>query len=434
MDEPPTKRQRTTATEVPPAHVDDALPQLGFQLTRLKDAPAAHNTYAVGLADLLGGDFRRVLLTNYMYDLAWLFSECPRLADVPVVLVHGERDREAMQRECRGFTNVTAVAPRLPIAYGTHHTKMMVVLYATKVRVAIFTANFIPIDWNNKTQGVWFQDFELATIGEDDDDDDQGDARCTSSVVDFKRDLVDYLSTLGAPVVAFCKELDRFDFSTATVALSHVRFSSLGSLDEKWLFGEFAESLMPRPNPSSATMPIKSLHIRNSIEGWNAGRAVPCPLKNMKPFLHKYLRKWTPPAVLHRQNAMPHIKTYARFDPSQTGAVDWALLSSSNLSKAAWGALQKNGSQLMIRSYELGVLFLPQLCPDSPTQYRIVGSADNTPPASSSTNPSSCEQTVYLPLPYGFPIKTYDPTRDEPWVWDLVREDPDVYGHCYIPR
>jgi hypothetical protein len=33
---------------------------------------------------------------------------------------------------------------------------------------------------------------------------------------------------------------------------------------------------------------------------------------------------------------------------------------SANLSKAAWGATEKNGSQLMIRSYELGVLFLPQ--------------------------------------------------------------------------
>ncbi|KAJ8792137.1 hypothetical protein J1605_019988 [Eschrichtius robustus] len=32
---------------------------------------------------------------------------------------------------------------------------------------------------------------------------------------------------------------------------------------------------------------------------------------------------------------------------------------SANLSKAAWGALEKNGAQLMIRSYELGVLFLP---------------------------------------------------------------------------
>lgn len=35
------------------------------------------------------------------------------------------------------------------------------------------------------------------------------------------------------------------------------------------------------------------------------------------------------------------------------------LRSSANLSKAAWGALEKNNTQMMIRSYELGVLFVP---------------------------------------------------------------------------
>lgn len=42
-----------------------------------------------------------------------------------------------------------------------------------------------------------------------------------------------------------------------------------------------------------------------------------------------------------------------------TSLICFICLHSANLSKAAWGALEKNGSQLMIRSYELGVLFLP---------------------------------------------------------------------------
>jgi hypothetical protein len=36
----------------------------------------------------------------------------------------------------------------------------------------------------------------------------------------------------------------------------------------------------------------------------------------------------------------------------------WFCLTSSNLSKAAWGALQKNNSQLMIRSYEVCCFFV----------------------------------------------------------------------------
>ncbi|KAG6576583.1 Tyrosyl-DNA phosphodiesterase 1 [Phytophthora cinnamomi] len=456
--------------------------ECAFHLTRLKNAPEAHNVHAKSLSDLLEGEFSRCLLTNYMYDLPWLFAECPRLRDVPVLLVHGERDRHGMTKECREYANVTPVAPPLPIAYGTHHTKMLVALYPEKVRVAIFTANFLSNDWDTKTQGVWFQDFGLKVLENSDDEETEAVAN-SARVNDFEADLVHYLSSLGTPVKLFCGELKRFDFSTAHVALvpsvpgvhkgkdmekyGHLRvrkllkmyqvpptdnplicqFSSLGSLDEKWLFGEFAESFLPgKKNISPTSMPVQALHIiwpsvedvRNSLEGWNSGRSIPCPLKNMKPFLHKYLRKWTPPTELHRQNAMPHIKSYARFNPSDeaAGELDWALVTSSNLSKAAWGALQKNKSQFMIRSYELGVLFLPQL----------LGPADdNCPPARlvtlgskaaerSGVEVSESQPTELLPLPYGFPLTTYNPKQDKPWVWDLVRDSPDIFGSAYIPH
>ena len=35
-------------------------------------------------------------------------------------------------------------------------------------------------------------------------------------------------------------------------------------------------------------------------------------------------------------------------------------IGSANLSKAAWGGLEKKGTQLKIRSYEIGVLFTPE--------------------------------------------------------------------------
>ncbi|ETL99385.1 hypothetical protein L917_03780 [Phytophthora nicotianae] len=465
--------------------------ELGFYLNRLKTAPSAHNLHAKSLSDLLEGEFSRCLLTNYMYDLPWLFAECPRLTEVPVLLVHGERDRQGMTKECREYSNVTPVAPPLPIPYGTHHTKMLVALYSEKVRVAIFTANFLSNDWNSKTQGLWYQDFGLKVLADSEDEEEE---TVSGSSSDFEVDLVHYLSSLGAPVKLFCAELKRFDFSTARVALvpsvpgvhkgkdmekyGHLRsysilltytlccmnrllktykipptdnplicqFSSLGSLDEKWLFGEFAESFLPgKKIISSTSMPIQALHIiwpsvedvRNSLEGWNSGRSIPCPLKNMKPFLHKYLRKWKPPSELHRQNAMPHIKSYARFNPSDDGAGElaWAIVTSSNLSKAAWGTLQKNKTQLMIRSYELGVMFLPPLLGrqrnGTPSRLVTIASkaAEHSDVAGSDTQP-----TELLPLPYSFPLTTYNPKNDEPWVWDLVRESPDIFGNAYIPH
>ena len=64
-----------------------------------------------------------------------------------------------------------------------------------------------------------------------------------------------------------------------------------------------------------------------------------------------------------RSKASPHIKTYSRVskDASQ---IEWLCLTSANLSKAAWGSLEKKDTsqeQLFIRSYELGILLYADL-------------------------------------------------------------------------
>lgn len=50
------------------------------------------------------------------------------------------------------FLQVTGA--RLPLPYGTHHTKMTVLHYTDGIRVVIYTANLIERDWTYKTQGV----------------------------------------------------------------------------------------------------------------------------------------------------------------------------------------------------------------------------------------------------------------------------------------
>ena len=61
-----------------------------------------------------------------------------------------------------------------------------------------------------------------------------------------------------------------------------------------------------------------------------------------------------------RTGAMPHIKTYTQLSEDRR-RLGWFLLTSANLSKAAWGALEKKGEQVFIRSYEAGVLILPKM-------------------------------------------------------------------------
>jgi tyrosyl-DNA phosphodiesterase-1 len=65
-----------------------------------------------------------------------------------------------------------------------------------------------------------------------------------------------------------------------------------------------------------------------------------------------------------RQYLMPHIKTFTRvYLDTNTNkyAMAWFLLTSHNLSRAAWGDLQVNDTQLYIKSYELGVFLAPSL-------------------------------------------------------------------------
>lgn len=222
----------------------------------------------------------------------------------------------------------------------------------------------------------------------------------------FASDLSDYLRHYPSSLHPLIQTLREFDFSAARVMLlpsvpgyhrgadmhrfGHMRvrallqaqqlparfqdatlvcqYSSLGSLTEKWLFDEFGAS-MSACNGSDDAGGSKSRHsrskihciwptvedVRSSVLGYASGGSMPCPDKNMKDFLRPLLHRWR--GVDARHAAMPHLKSYARILPS--GEIAWAVMTSSNLSKAAWGELQKDGSQLQIRSYELGVLFLP---------------------------------------------------------------------------
>lgn len=186
--------------------------------------------------------------------------------------------------------------------------------------------------------------------------------------------------------------------------------------------------------------------VRCSLEGYAAGNAIPSPLKNVeKEFLKKYWAKWKA-SHTGRCRAMPHIKTFTRYNGQNLA---WLLLTSANLSKAAWGALQKNNSQLMIRSYELGVLFLPfsrkHGCAFSCTDDGHISEDKLTASRSSEAKKlklvtlawnenqnEELSEVIKLPVPYELPPRPYSP-GDVPWSWDRRYSEKDVYGQVW-PR
>ncbi|XP_031129904.1 tyrosyl-DNA phosphodiesterase 1 [Ipomoea triloba] len=465
----------------------DKLPQT-FRLLRVRELPAWANTNAVSIHDVIQGDVLVAILSNYMVDIDWLLSACPALKKIPQVLVvHGEGDGTMEYMKRNNLVNWILHKPALPISYGTHHSKAMFLVYPKGVRIVVHTANLIHVDWNNKSQGLWMQDFPWK------------DQKCPSMECGFERDLIDYLSilkwpefTANIPALGNCNInssfFKKFNYSSAGVRLiasvpgyhsgpslkkwGHMKlrtvlqectfskefqksplvyqFSSLGSLDEKWMT-EFAFSLSAGKSDDNKPLGIGEQMIvwptvedvRCSLEGYAAGSCIPSPSKNVeKEFLKKYWAKWKA-SQTGRGRAMPHIKTFVRYSGQNLA---WMLLTSSNLSKAAWGALQKNNSQLMIRSYELGVLFLPSVkcgsgfsCTDN-SNYSEVKSAPHEEKAAKlvtlawrgKSDTESAEVVIKLPLPYELPPRPYSP-EDVPWSWDRRYTKKDVYGKVW-PR
>ncbi|CAI8612455.1 unnamed protein product [Vicia faba] len=458
-----------------------------FRLLRVQRLPAWANTSCVSISDVIQGDILVAILSNYMVDIDWLVPACPALSKVPYVLVlHGESDERVACMKIGKPKNWILHKPPLPISFGTHHSKAMLLVYPRGVRVIVHTANLIYVDWNNKSQGLWMQDFPWK------------DQNSLSKGSGFENDLVEYLSALKWPEFSvnlpslgnfsICPSFfKKFDYSDAMVRLiasvpgyhsgnglkkwGHMKlrsvlqectfdeefkksplvyqFSSLGSLDEKWMV-ELASSMSAGLSEDKVPLGMGEPQIiwptvedvRCSIEGYAAGSAIPSPLKNVeKAFLKKYWAKWKASRT-GRHHAMPHIKTFARYNNQNLA---WFLLTSANLSKAAWGALQKNNSQLMIRSYELGVLFLPSVlkrgcgfsCTSNVKQSKGTSEMKKTKlvtltaPTRDTTH-SSSEVIIQLPVPYELPPLPYS-SEDVPWSWDRRYFKKDDYGQVW-PR
>lgn len=182
------------------------------------------------------------------------------------------------------------------------------------------------------------------------------------------------------------------------------------------------------------------------LQGYAAGNAIPSPLKNVeKAFLKKFWAKWKA-GHSGRCHAMPHIKTFTRYNGQN---IAWFLLTSANLSKAAWGTLQKGNSQLMIRSYELGVLFLPSSikpgcgfsCTDAAKSCSDNGGLEKSSETKrmklvtlnwQGNRTVESNEVIQLPIPYELPPKPYS-QEDVPWSWDRHYAEKDVYGQVW-PR
>nr|XP_020755887.1 tyrosyl-DNA phosphodiesterase 1 isoform X5 [Odocoileus virginianus texanus] len=381
-----------------------------FYLTRVSGIKPKYNTAALHIKDILSPLFGTLVSSaqfNYCFDVDWLVKQYPpEFRKKPVLLVHGDK-REAkahLVAEAKPYGNVTLCQAKLDIAFGTHHTKMMLLLYEEGLRVVIHTSNLIREDWHQKTQGIWLSPLYPRIV--------HGTHRSGESATRFKADLISYLAAYNAaPLKEWIDTIQEHDLSETNVYLiasTPGRFQ--GNQKDNW--GHFR---LRKIYPSVE-------NVRTSLEGYPAGGSLPYSIQTAEKqnWLHSYFHKWSADAS-GRSNAMPHIKTYMRASPDFS-QIAWFLVTSANLSKAAWGALEKNGTQLMIRSYELGVLFLPSAF-----------GLDSFKVKQKFFSGSSQEPAASFPVPYDLPPELYG-DRDRPWIWNIPYvKAPDTHGNMWVP-
>lgn len=469
----PSKRLKSETASQDPLTVWTESCPLNYLLSTVNGLPDQFNYHhpstpigSLHIRDILGMKFGSLIETaqfNYCVNVGWFLEQLPSAKrQIPILFVHGDRGADYSDIEKDSYPNIKTCKIDLP-PFGTHHTKMMFLRYQEGLRIAIHTCNLVAKDWHQKTQGLWISPLFNPLKN---DDPVEKDKFC------FKTDLIEYLRSYKRHTVLekWIDLIQGHDLSTARVILigsvpgrhkdsalrkwGHTRlehvlkqyvenvsgwpvigqFSSIGSLGmdrNKWLCGEWLKSLSSSKvkkfgmlgTASNASLKLifpTVENIRMSLEGYPAGASVPYNISVAKKqvWLENFLHNWKS-RYLVRTQASPHIKSYTRVNKDFTKA-SWFLLTSSNLSKAAWGSLEKKNTQLAIKSYELGVLFLPQkvFSDETKTTFNLTSSNGDKPE---------------LVLPYSTPLVPYSET-DQPWIWDIPHKSlPDRHGNMWVP-
>ncbi|NXX15469.1 TYDP1 phosphodiesterase, partial [Podargus strigoides] len=290
-----------------------------FFLTKVTGIEQGYNSGALHIKDILSPLFGTLVSSaqfNYCIDVGWLVRQYPQeFRKKPLLIVHGEKreSKAELLAQARPYENISFCQAKLDIAFGTHHTKMMLLLYEEGLRVVVHTSNLIAEDWHQKTQGIWlsplYPRLPQGTSGS-----------AGESETNFKSDLISYLMAYNSPTLKEWIDLiQEHDLSETRVYLlgstpgryqgsdkekwGHLRlrkllkehassisaqetwpvvgqFSSIGSMGadgSKWLCSEFQESLVAAGSGGTTLLkcdvPIHLVYptvdnVRQSLEGY----------------------------------------------------------------------------------------------------------------------------------------------------------------------
>lgn len=195
--------------------------------------------------------------------------------------------------------------------------------------------------------------------------------------------------------------------------------------------------------------------VRDSLNGYSSGAAIHTKIQSKSQqkqlsYLQPFLCHWdssltsdqrspssTVGSLSGRSRAAPHIKTYIRFADKACTKIDWAMLTSANLSTQAWGSsfgnstgrlMEQGEGEVRICSYEAGVVVYPELFKDCKEEVvEMVPVFKKDMPI---IDGIGRKRVVGLRMPYDLPIKPYG-KNDLPWCGTMSYGEVDWKGQSW---
>jgi tyrosyl-DNA phosphodiesterase-1 len=131
-----------------------------------------------------------------------------------------------------------------------------------------------------------------------------------------------------------------------------------------------------------------------------------------------------------RNRAAPHIKTYIRFKDSSCKEIDWAMITSANLSQQAWGSPEDKSGVVRTASYEIGVVVWPELFKENDgDKVFMIPTFGKDTPASDGVQGDG-RLVMGLRMPYDLPLVPYS-KEDMPWCAAMSYQQPDWMGRLW---
>jgi tyrosyl-DNA phosphodiesterase 1 len=194
-----------------------------------------------------------------------------------------------------------------------------------------------------------------------------------------------------------------------------------------------SKSLHPQPQLRLVYPTLKN--VQESLNGYRSGTSIHWTITSpaheaQEAYMRPLLRQWHS-IKAGRERAAPHIKTYGRLTKDNT--LDWFLMTSANLSKAAWGGQEGKTPNigLRIRSYEAGVLLDPALYGDGTVLVPTFRSDLPSDEQVRWAKEKGYKTIVAVRMAWDIPFKKYD-AGDVPWVKNRSYEGTDWLGMAWV--